>query len=182
MLLRQSLNVPTETHVLLTELCPQVTEKNDQIFFVVVPSRSADLTKRLLQSSWKFFTLVSSRLRRKYCQSLYVFQAIQICVFLFTLVPAASVLPFTPALQKKALYPSIIVVLFSLGGFMDSFEVEGDRECQHLSEQAKIICRRDDSCTTPLQLWTKGLQGGRRTGHHQDYLIMSVRLAAVLAT
>lgn len=54
-------------------------------------------------------------------QSLHVFQAIQICVFLFTLGPAASVLPFTPVRQKKALHLSITVVLFSLGAFMDSF-------------------------------------------------------------
>lgn len=163
-------------------MSPGYQKKMTRFFFVVVvPSCSADLTKYLLHSSWFFFALLSSWLWHKYCQSLYVFQAVQICVFLFTLGPAASVLPFTPARQKKALYLSIIVILFSLGAFMGNFQVEGDRGCQHLDEQDKIICTRDDSWTTPLQLWIEGLKGGRHTGHHQDYLITSVKLAAVLA-
>ena len=49
MLLTQSLNVPTDTHRLLPESCPQVIKNT---FFAFVPSRT-DLTEYLLHSSWQ---------------------------------------------------------------------------------------------------------------------------------
>lgn len=79
-----------------------------------------------------------------------IFQAVQIRVFLFPFAPAASVLPFSPAQQKKECYLSSMLVLFSLWAFISSAEVEGDREGQHLNEEARIVCTGDDSCTTPF--------------------------------
>lgn len=77
-----------------------------------------------------------------------ILQAIQICIFLFSFAPAASALPFSPAQQKKERYLSSMLVLFSLWAFISSAEVEGDREGQHLNEEARMVCTGDDSCTT----------------------------------
>lgn len=150
MLLTQSLNVPTDTHRLLPESCPQVIKNT---FFAFVPS-CTDLTEYLLHSSWqceKFSSCfhpgyglwgtdtASLSTHTSGYSDMYFPVLLCACCFCIAL--------FTRTTEERR-YLSSMLVLFSLWAFISSAEVEGDREGQHLNEEARMVCTRDDSCTT----------------------------------
>lgn len=116
MLLRQSLNVPTDTRRLLPELRPTLSKTPFLLLFlhVQILLNMSCIVPDNVKNSHLVFILTTGSEAQILPASPPIFQAIQIYVFLFSFAPAASVLPFSPALQKKEHYLSSMLVLFSL--------------------------------------------------------------------